>query len=194
MASLNKDAFIRCHEAIHVVCESAVPCIKAVIQNWHAQKQLTIGTCTQPHQCPSKGKPKPPPRPGGRPQPSRSCQTCINWGNAVETVEYTDLTQGIITSLAWTNVNPTVLSQDPVEVAKAFGIKLPKGQPPPVTFDEFDTASLLLMMMKFGEFHQRDHASYPRGGHLYFKVDIIRVKRLSKSTLNTYFSKCENTP
>ena len=35
---------------------------------------------------------------------------------------------------------------------------------------------------------------YPRGGHLYFKVDIIRVKRLSKSTLNTYFSKCENIP
>ena len=31
------------------------------------------------------------------------------------------------------------------------------------------------------------------GGHLYFKVDINRVKRLSKSTLNTYFSKCENT-
>ena len=25
------------------------------------------------------------------------------------------------------------------------------------------------------------------GGHLYFKVDIIRVKRLLKSTLNTIF-------
>ena len=33
-----------------------------------------------------------------------------------------------------------------------------------------------------------------RGGHLYFKVDIIRVKQLSKSTLNTYFSNCENIP
>ena len=32
------------------------------------------------------------------------------------------------------------------------------------------------------------------GGHLYFKVDIIRGKRLSESTLNTYFSKCENIP
>ena len=39
------------------------------------------------------------------------------------------------------------------------------------------------------------HIVYPPGGaHLYFKVDIIRVKRLSKSTLNTYFSKCENIP
>ena len=34
----------------------------------------------------------------------------------------------------------------------------------------------------------------PGEGHLYFKVDIMRVKRLSKSTLNTYFSKCENIP
>ena len=34
----------------------------------------------------------------------------------------------------------------------------------------------------------------PGGGDLYFKVDIIRVKRLSKSTLNMYFSKCENIP
>ena len=32
------------------------------------------------------------------------------------------------------------------------------------------------------------------GGDLYFKVDIIHVKRLSKSTLNTYFFKCENIP
>ena len=26
------------------------------------------------------------------------------------------------------------------------------------------------------------------GGHLYFRLDIILVKRLSKHTLNTYFS------
>ena len=157
MANVNKDAFIRCHEAVHVVCESAVPCIETVIQNWHIQKQTTIGTCTNPHQCPSKGKPKPPT--GGRPHPS--CQACLDWGNALETVEYTDPSQpSIVTSLAWTNINPTVLSQDPVEVAKAFSIKFPKGQPSPAAFDEFDTASLLLMMMKFGEFHKRDHASY----------------------------------
>ena len=28
----------------------------------------------------------------------------------------------------------------------------------------------------------------PRGGHLNLKLDIIRVKGLSKHTLNTYFS------
>ena len=28
---------------------------------------------------------------------------------------------------------------------------------------------------------------FPRGGHLYFRLDIIRVKGLSKRTLNTYF-------
>ena len=28
----------------------------------------------------------------------------------------------------------------------------------------------------------------PGGGHLYLKLDIIRVKGLSKHTLNTYFS------
>ena len=137
-----------------MVCESAVPCIETVIKKWHTQKQLTIGTCTNPHQCPSEGKPRPP----GSQQVS--CQACLNWVNALETVEYTDQTQGVSTSIAWTNINPTVLFQDPVEVAKAFCIRLPKGEPPPTTFHGFDTASLLLMMMKFGEFHQRDHASY----------------------------------
>ena len=160
MSGLDKDGFIRCHEAIHVVCSSAVPCIQTVIQNWHSQHQQTIGACTNPQQCPSKGKPKPPPRPGGRPQPPRSCQACVDWGSALETVEYTDQTRGIVTSLAWTNIDPTILFQDPVEVTKAFGIKLFKGQPPPSTFDEFDTASLLLIMMKFGAFHQQDHNSY----------------------------------
>ena len=27
-----------------------------------------------------------------------------------------------------------------------------------------------------------------RGGHLYFRLDIIRIKGLSKHTLNTYFA------
>ena len=154
MSGLDKDAFIRCHEAIHVVCSSAVPCIETVIQNWHTQHKQTTGACTNPKQCPSKGKPKPLPR------PQQSCQACLDWGSALEAVEYTDQTHGIVTSLAWTNINPTVLFQDPVEVAKAFGIKLPKGEPPPTTFDGFDTASLLLIMMKFGEFHQHDHNRY----------------------------------
>ena len=32
------------------------------------------------------------------------------------------------------------------------------------------------------------------GGHMYFRQDIILVKGLSKHTLNTYFSGCENRP
>ena len=44
-----------------------------------------------------------------------------------------------------------------------------------------------------GDFYEQLHGA-GGGGHLYFKVDIIRVKRLSKTTLNTYFSKCENIP
>ena len=49
-----------------------------------------------------------------------------------------------------------------------------------------------MMMMMISD--NSDDDDDARGGHLYFKVDIIRVKRLSKSTLNTYFSKCENIP
>ena len=154
MSGLDKDAFIRCHEAIHVVCSTAVPCIRSVIEKWHLQRKQTTGACTSPQQCPSRGKPKP----LSRPQPS--CQACLDWGSALETVEYADQTHGIVTSLAWTNIDPTLFFNDPVEVAKAFGIRLPKGEPPPKTFDEFDTASLLLIMMKFGEFHQHDHSSY----------------------------------
>ena len=33
-----------------------------------------------------------------------------------------------------------------------------------------------------------NHWNISRGGHLYFRLDIIRVKRLSEHTLNTYFS------
>ena len=33
-----------------------------------------------------------------------------------------------------------------------------------------------------------------RGGHLYLKLDIIRVKGLSKHTLNTYFSGMKRDP
>ena len=119
------------------VFQALFPVYKQWCKNWHSQHQQTIGACTNPQQCPTKGKPKPPPRPGGRSQPPRSCQACVDWGSALETVEYTDQTRGIVTSLAWTNIDPTVLFQDPVEVAKAFGIKLFKGQPPPSTFHEF---------------------------------------------------------
>lgn len=150
MSTPDKFAFIRCHEAVHVISKFSVQCIESVITNWHSKNQ-SIGTCANPKCTPKlKCKPK---------QPT-SCKVCISWGNALEAVEYTDQTHRIFSSLAWININPTVLSQDPVEVAKAFGIKLPKGDPPPSKFKEFDTASLLLMMMKFGEFHGRDHTEY----------------------------------
>ena len=114
---------------------------------WHAQQN--IGNCIKPN-CATTGKPK----------PSTSCPNCVAWGNALLAAEYTNPSQGIGTSIAWSNINPTLLSKDPVEVAKAFVLRLPKGEPPPKSFDEFDTASLLMIMMKFNDFHHGDSNNF----------------------------------
>ena len=162
MSGLNKDAFIRCHEAVHVICSSALPCIRATFQQWYTQMQRTLGQCTSPLHCASiRGKPKlgPIPGPGGTPQ-SQSCPTCVAWGKAILDIEYTNPLKGVTSSIAWNNVNPTLLSRDPVEAAKAFVLRLPRDLPSPKTFEEFDTAGLLMIMMKFKRFHQGDWNNY----------------------------------
>ena len=59
----------------------------------------------------------------------------------------------------WANVNPTILHRDPVEVAKAFVLRLPQGQSYG-SIGDFDSASVLMIMMRFEQFHHGDHAKY----------------------------------
>ena len=62
-------------------------------------------------------------------------------------------------SLPWQNINPTLLHVDPIEAAKIFVLRL---QPGAVytNVGDFDSASLLMIMMKFQNFHQGDQVKY----------------------------------
>ena len=133
------DNFIRVLQALQHVCDKALPSLEGVIQAWHA-KQGTQ-SCTQPQQCPTKGKPKPP----------SSCGNCVQWAIPLETVCFSPPNNKV--QVTWKNVNPTLLHSNPIEVANAFALHLPKR---PTKFEDYDTASALKIMLGFGEFHQQN--------------------------------------
>ena len=136
------DNFIRSHEAIQVVCAAILPSIQKTLRQWHQQQQRALGYCTSPHTCKSKG----------RPVVNKSCQSCVQWGQAIEAAYYP---QSNIKSIPWTNINPTLLGIDFIQVTKAYTLRLQQGL---VYKDlgDFDAASLLMMMLRFQPFHQGD--------------------------------------
>ena len=134
----------KCQHAIETVCKKAVPSIKKCIWDWQQRQRLTLGSCSGTGTCPTTG---------GKPKASKgSCASCVSWGQAVEAEIYPPGGQ-----IQWSNVNPTRLSTDPFEVAKAFVLRL-KTRKNYYTFGDFDPASLLMIMMGFQEFHQGDPA------------------------------------
>ncbi len=137
------DNYARCHQAVQLVCAAAIPCIQSVLTNWHNSVKQKLTACKTPQTCPTKGKPK-----TGR----GSCSSCVDWSKELEAVVYPPNLSG---SLPWANLNPTLLHTDPMEAAKVFVLRL---QPGVVYSDvgDFDAASLIMIMMKFVEFHRGD--------------------------------------
>ncbi len=132
-----------CLKAIDEVCRKAVPCIKQCIGNWRQRHVSPLGTCTTTATCPTTGsKPK---------ADKGSCQSCIDWGQALETQISG---RGQIT---WSNLNPTLIGTDPFEIAKGFVLRMKTGQTF-TDFSDFDSASLLMIMKGFKEFHQNNRA------------------------------------
>ena len=150
MTSNDSDNYVRCHQAVQLVCEHSIPCIQNVLSKWHKNLQQTLSPCTAAHQCPGKGKPK------AIKQGKGSCNACVAWGNALEAAVYPPNSSG---TLPWANINPSLLHKDPLEAAKIFVLRL---QPGVVLTDvgDFDSASLLMIMMKFNDFHQGDQVKY----------------------------------
>ena len=142
----NFDNFVRCQEAIQAVCSASIPCIRNILETWHQQMQATIPACTTPQICPNKGKPK---------ANKGSCKACVDWANALELAKFSP-TPG---TLAWSNVNPTQLHNDPVEAAKAFVLRL-QADIAYSDVGDFDAASLLMIMMNFKKFNQSSHTMY----------------------------------
>ena len=137
------DNFVRSHEAVQVVCAAIVPSLKSILGKWHQQKQTVLGHCTSPQSCKSKGKPV----------VKKSCQSCIQWGQAIEAAYYP---QSNTKSIPWSNINPTLLGKDYVEATKAYTLKLQKGNIYKDLVD-YDAASLLMIMQCFEPFHQGDN-------------------------------------
>ena len=138
--SNSKTNFIRCHEAIQLICSLSMPLVRLSIEQWHQMMQTHLQNCTTPH-CPAKGKPN---------AKRGSCPSCVQWGVALQNTH--SPSQNLVNP-QWPNVNPTLLHKDPVEVAKAFVLRLPKGHICR-SFGDFDVASILMMMVHFKGFHR----------------------------------------
>ncbi|XP_072024827.1 NLR family CARD domain-containing protein 4-like [Amphiura filiformis] len=139
------DNFVRCHEAVQLVCSAILPTLQKVLEDWHQRSLQNLGTCTQ--SCPKKGKPN---------QKKGFCQSCVAWGIAIQQAYFPQSTIG---SMKWNNVDPTLFCKDPIEVAKVFVLRLPQGQVYGC-LDDFDAASLLMLTMHFTPYHQGNQAFY----------------------------------
>ncbi|XP_072037295.1 NLR family CARD domain-containing protein 4-like [Amphiura filiformis] len=141
---VDDDVYYKCFKGLHLVTQKAIPCVDNCLKVWHAKQ--AIPSCTTGN-CPKGKKPK---------QPA-SCQNCIGWGNAIEASVYHPPSSK--TQVTWTNVSSSSLSKIHVEIAKAFVLRLPNKKPYESIAD-FDTASLLMIMTRFQEFHGGDYTSY----------------------------------
>ncbi|XP_072036598.1 NLR family CARD domain-containing protein 4-like [Amphiura filiformis] len=141
---VDDDVYYKCFKGLHLVTQEAISCVDNCLKVWHCNQ--AISACTTGN-CPKGKKPK---------QPA-SCQNCIDWGNAVEATVYHPPSSK--TQVTWTNVSSSSFSKSHVEIAKAFVLRLPNKKPY-TSIADFDTASLLMIMSRFQEFHGGDYTSY----------------------------------
>ena len=171
--TITSDAYYRCYAALHLVTQESVPCVDNSLKTWHANQ--TVLPCTGQGKCPVGKNPKVP----------ASCESCEEWGKRIEAAVYhpppkpgpqpagpqppgSSKTSLRSSQLAWGNVNSTNLGSSHVEVAKAFVLRLPnKPQPstgatskPYSRLEDFDSASLLMIMTRFRDFHGGKQANY----------------------------------
>ncbi|XP_072018854.1 uncharacterized protein [Amphiura filiformis] len=189
--------YIQCHEAIQIVCDQAVlPCAENVIRDWHATKQIflhsfnrqvTLQPCLHPTHCPARiTDNKRRRQPHHCPVHPPPCQNCIQWCHAIESLFWSNGYP------SWRNINPSKLFTDYVELAKAFAVSLPPGQSPTCLRD-FDPASILKIMTKFGECHLNNPANHDVIQKVYQVRNNLCHKRIqdnlqvSLSTRNEFF-------
>ena len=146
MSTSARENFMRCHSAMHTLLTAILPCLQNAIDLWHHQAKRAYPPCSAPSACVAKKKPS---------AKVKSCPECINWAHAIETQVYPTTATG---TLQWINANSTLFSKDPLEVMKLFVLRIPANQTFS-TLGDFDTASLLMIMSKFKEFHRGDKST-----------------------------------
>ncbi|XP_072019588.1 uncharacterized protein [Amphiura filiformis] len=197
--------YVQCHEAIQVVCDQAVlPCAENVIKDWHTTRQIilhcvsnqnviTLQPCLRPTQCSTRITDNKRRRQSDDcPVYPPLCKKCSQWCHAIETLFWTNGYPKKDARVTWRNINPSRLFHDYVEVAKAFAVSLPPGQSS-TCFGDFDPASILKVMMKFGECHLNNLANHDVINKVYQVRNNLCHKRIAdnlevtKPTRNGYF-------
>ena len=153
-AARNSDGYIRCCKALHLVTHQAIPCVEDVLIKWHTDQKRILLACTRP-------RPRPPSNPEtcsdkGKPKPQTSCANCVAWGKEVEKAYYP---QSAKERIQWSNVNPACFHRSHVAIAEAFVLRLQRDKQYK-KIAHFDSASLLMIMMRFEEFHRGDVAKF----------------------------------
>ncbi len=150
-----QDAYYKVIKGLTYLTRETLPCVDNVIKVWHKNKQRTLPSCTAAiGQCPDGRKPKSP----------ASCQRCVDWGNAIQTALYLPPVARKL-QITWQNVNPSNLGKSHIEAAKGYVLRLPKNKASPGTsqytrLSDFDSASILMIMAAFTEFHGGNQTIY----------------------------------
>ena len=138
------DNLIRVLQGLQHFCQKAAPSLQNVVSTWHAHQKQTINPCTNPQICSAvKGKPK----------AGASCAECVKWVKRIESVYFPQPP-----FIAWKNVNSSILYNNAIEVCNGFALHLPPGQRP-TQISDYDTASILKIMLGFGEYHHQNQAT-----------------------------------
>ena len=138
------DNLIRVLQGLQYFCQKAAPSLQNVVNKWHAHQIQTINPCTNPQACSAvKGKPK----------PNASCAECVKWVKRIEGVYFPQPP-----FIAWKNINSSLLYTSEIEICNGFALHLPPGQRP-TQISDYDTASILKLMLGFGEYHHQDQAT-----------------------------------
>ncbi|XP_072022690.1 uncharacterized protein [Amphiura filiformis] len=185
--------YIKVLQALQLVCDKAIPSIDKVINAWHSsQTQSNSNTqpCSQPEVCSTiKGKPKP---------NASSCAGCYEWGRALERVYYPKPP-----FITWRNINSSLLHGSATEVCSGFALTLPPGRRP-TQISDYDTASIIKIMLGFGEYHHNNQATqhYPDPYQTIRKVSEIGTKlthlpvqsnmAMDYETVHRYFQDMKN--
>ncbi len=142
----SEEYFQQCHQGYQLVCREAVlPCVEKVITRWHAQMKTSLPPCQKSPKCTA--------------YPPTDCQDCIDLILAIKSARW--LAGGSSPQLTWSYCIPTEAYDDPVEVAKIFCSRLPHARLNLIkSFSDFDCASLLQVLMGFGECHNESLENY----------------------------------
>ena len=140
-----QDNFMKCLVVLQTFLSHTIPSLQNAIDSWHQKTTMTIPPCSNPTKCPPFKKPS---------TKNHSCPECIAWATAIEAQVYPPSAVG---SLQWMNADSTLFSKDPLEVVKLFVLRMPVNQRQTYSkLDDFDAASLLMIMSKFSAFHNGD--------------------------------------